>query len=266
MRWLAKISLRVRSLFRRSAVDIELDEELRSHVERQIAANVSAGMSQAEARRAALREFGGVEGLKEECRDARKVNWLQDLAQDLRYGLRMLRKSPGFTTIAVLTLALGIGANTALFSVVDALLLRPLPYRNSNQLVMVWEDDVALGEKHNVVSPANFLDWAKQNHAFDSMAYFGDDRANLTGSSGPQVVTAQFTSANFFDVLGVKPILGHAFLPANGTGGNDHVAVLSYGLWKERYAANPAMVGTSVELDGAAYTVVGVAPANFDPF
>jgi putative ABC transport system permease protein len=268
MRWLTKISLRLRSLFHRRAADAELDAELRYHLEGQIASNIAAGMPPAEARRAALREFGGVEELKEECRDMRKVHWLQDLTQDVRYGLRMLRKAPGFTVVAILTLALGIGANTAIFSVVDALLLRPLPYRNSTQLVMVWEDDMAfaLGEKHNVVSSANFVDWQAQQHAFDSMAYFVDDRANLAGGSGPQVVTGQLTSANFFDVLGVKPILGHAFVPANGTAGNDHVTVLSYGLWKERYGANPAIVGSSIELDGAAYTVVGVAPANFDSF
>jgi putative ABC transport system permease protein len=266
MRWLTKLSLRLRSLFHRRAADGELDTELRFHLERQIAENIAAGMPPAEAYRAALQEFGGVEKLKEECRDMRKVNWLQDLAQDIRYGLRMLRKAPGFTAVAVLTLALGIGANTAIFSVVDALLLKPLPYRDASRLVMVWEDDVALGERHNVVSPANFLDWQAQDHAFDSMAYFGDGQANLTGGSGPQVVTVQYTSANFFDVLGVKPILGQAFLPVNGTAGNDHVVVLGHGLWKERYAASPAVVGSSIELDGAAYTVVGVAPANFDPF
>ncbi|MFZ0922719.1 MAG: ABC transporter permease, partial [Candidatus Acidiferrales bacterium] len=266
MRWLTKILLRARFLFHRRAADGELDAELRFHIERQTAANISAGMTPADARHAALSEFGGVEELKEECRDMRKVNWLQDLAQDVRHGLRMLRKSPGFTAVAVLTLALGIGANTAIFSVVDALLLRPLPYRNSNQLVMVWEDDLPLGDRHNVVSPANFLDWQAQNHAFDSMAYFADDRANLTGGSGPQVVTVQYTSADFFDLLGVKPILGHAFLPANGTVGNDHVVVLDYGFWKERYAASPAIVGSPIVLDGAAYTVIGVAPPNFDPF
>ncbi|HEV2420573.1 MAG TPA: ABC transporter permease [Candidatus Acidoferrales bacterium] len=266
MRWPRKIALRLRSLFRRDAADAELSTELRFHLERQIAANISAGMHSAEARRAAFSEFGGVEELKEECRDMRKINWLQDLAQDLRYGLRTLRKSPGFTAVAVLTLALGIGANTAIFSVVDALLLRPLPYSNSKQLAMVWEQDVALGERNNVVSPANFLDWQAQNHAFDRMACFADDRANLTGGSGPQVVTGQLTSANFFDVLGIKPILGHAFLPINGTTGNNHVVILSYALWKERYGADPGIVGRSIELDGAAYTVIGVAPQNFDPF
>ncbi|MGB6482474.1 MAG: ABC transporter permease [Candidatus Acidiferrales bacterium] len=266
MRWLTKILLRARSLFHRRAADGELDAELHFHLEHQVAANIAGGMPVAEARRAALREFGGVEELKEECRDMRKVNWLQDLAQDVRYGLRMLRKSPGFTIVAVLTLALGIGANTAIFSVVDALLLRPLPYRNSNQLVMVWESNAQLETTRNVVSPPDFLDWQAQNHAFDSMAYFGDGHANLTGSSGPQVVTVQYTSANFFDVLGVKPMLGHGFVPANGKAGNDSVAVLSYGLWKERYAANPAIVGSSIEIDGASYVVIGVAPPNFDVF
>lgn len=266
MRWLAKLSLRFRSLFRRRAADGELDSEFRFHLERQIAANISAGMTPGDARRAALGEFGGVEALKEECRDMRKINWLQDVAQDLRYGLRVLRKSPGFTAVALLTLALGIGANTAIFSVVDALLLKPLPYRDAGRLVMVWEHHSPSGDEHNVASPPDFLDWQAQNQAFASMAYFGDGRVNLTGGSEPQVVTVQYTSANFFDVFGVKTLLGHGFVPANATAGNDHVVVLSFGLWKERFGSSPAVVGSSIELSGAAYTVIGVASPDFDPF
>ncbi|MGH9728895.1 MAG: ADOP family duplicated permease, partial [Candidatus Acidiferrales bacterium] len=240
--------------------------ELEAYLQAETEENLARGIPAAEARRAAHVKLGNARRIREEIYEMNSIGWLETLWQDVHYGLRMLRKSPGFTVVAVLTLALGIGANTAIFSVVDALLLKPLPYRDANRLVMVWEEDVALGEGHNVVSPPDFLDWQTQNNAFGSMAYFGDGHANLTGSSGPEVVTVQYISANFFDVLGVKPMLGQGFTPANGQSGKDHVAVLSYGLWKERYAANPTVVGCSIELDGAAYTVLGVAPPAFDPF
>ncbi|HXW89219.1 MAG TPA: ABC transporter permease [Terriglobales bacterium] len=196
----------------------------------------------------------------------RTMNWLQDRAQDWRYSLRMLRKSPGFAAIAILTLTLGVGANTAIFSVVDALLLKPLPYHNARQLVMVWETNSRLATERNTVSPANFLDWQAQNHAFDSVTYFGDTRTNLTGGGHPQEVIVELVSTNFFDVLGVKPILGHGFTPANGKKGGDDVVVLSYGLWQERFAANPNIIGQSIEFNGTAVTVLGVAPPNFDLF
>lgn len=266
MRWLRKIALRLRSLFRRDAVDVELSSELRFHVERQIAANVSAGMPPAEARRAALNEFGGVEELKEECRDMRKINWLQDLAQDIRYGLRTLRKSPGFTAVAVLTLALGIGANTAIFSVVDAVLLKPLPYQESNRLVAVWEHTLQEPSKPNVVAPRNFLDWQAQNHVFQGMAYLADVRSNLTGAGRPRQIAEEDVSANFFDILGTKLALGHGFTAANGVKGNDDVAVLSYPLWRDQFASDPAVVGKTIELNGTKCAILGVASQDFDSF
>src|SRR5579872_5630305 len=168
MRWLAKISLRVRSLFRRSAVDIELDEELRSHVERQIAANVSAGMSQAEARRAALREFGGVEGLKEECRDARKVNWPLDLAQDLRYALRMLRKNWKLASIAAFSLAVAMALSVAGLGIFNGIMLRPPVAAAPEQLVSIFAASSA-GEVHNVSYP-DYEYYRDNNHSFSGLA------------------------------------------------------------------------------------------------
>ncbi|HKF51702.1 MAG TPA: ABC transporter permease [Candidatus Acidoferrales bacterium] len=266
MRWLTKIALRLRSLFRRNTADAELSSELRFHLERQIATNISAGMPPAEARRAALTEFGGVEELKEECRDMRKINWLQDLAQDVRYGLRTLRKSPGFTAVAVLTLALGIGANTAIFSVVDAVLLKPLPYEESSRLVVVWEHTSKEASKPNVVAPRNFLDWQAQNHVFQDMAYLADSRSNLTGIGQPRQIAEEDVSANFFDILGAKLALGHGFTAANGVKGNDDVVVLSYGLWRDQFASDPAVVGKAIELNGTKCAILGVASHDFDSF
>src|SRR5436853_1001232 len=157
--WLFTIPLRLRSLFRWARADQELDDELREHLERKTEEYVAQGMAQAEARRRARLDLGGIEQTKEECRDARGVNWIEDFVQDLRFGLRILRKSPGFTAVAVLTLALGIGANTAVFSVVDAILLRPLPYPEPHRLVRIWESSPKRDVPRNSVNPLNFLDW-----------------------------------------------------------------------------------------------------------
>jgi putative ABC transport system permease protein len=253
-------------MLRRERLDHDLDEELRSHLEMRAADNLSAGMSAAEARYEAQKRFGNTTLLKEDTRNTDIVTWLDEAARDFRHSLRILQRSPGFTAVAVLTLALGIGANTALFSVIDSVLLHPLPYKDPDSLVMVWETNSQHPNPHNTVSPPNFLDWQTRNTVFSSMAYIFDERANLTGNGDPEEVVVQDVSANFLSVLGVAPILGPGFTPENGQHGHDNVVILSYGLWKERFAGDSAIIGKSILLNGHPQTVVGVAPQNFQWF
>jgi putative ABC transport system permease protein len=257
---------RLRALFRRDAMEAEMDEELRSHFENQVEKLVASGLPREEATRRARLGFGGYEQLKEECRDARGVSFVETLIQDLRYALRMLRNSPGFTAVAILTLALGVGANTAIFSVIDSVLLRPLPYQDPDGIVMVWENDSQHPNPHNTVSPPDFLDWQSRNSVFAEMSALFDQRVILTGNGVPQEVVVQDVSANFFSVLGVHPILGPGFTAENGKPGHDDVIVLSYGFWKERFASDPGIIGKPVVLNGHPQIVVGVAPQNFTWF
>src|SRR5262249_43554419 len=172
--WFYTVPLRLRSLFRRRRVDQELDEELRYHIERQVEENIAKGMTPEEARYAALRAIGGVERRKEACRDMRRVRGIEDLMEDVRYSLRTLRKSPGFMAVVALTLALGIGSNTAIFSLVNALLLRPYPYKDQDRLVWLWETKLTEVPGFNP-SPANFLDWQKQNKVFEQQRANGEE-------------------------------------------------------------------------------------------
>jgi putative ABC transport system permease protein len=190
--------------------------------------------------------------------------------QDLKYGLRMLRKSPGFTAIAVLTLALGIGANTAIFSVVDAVLLRPLPYREADRLALVWEKNPHTAERglsefagRNVVSPANFLVWQDENTVFERMAAFYEQPANLTGEGEPERVAVEYATPSMLPLLGVHPALGRSFAREEGQPGRNHEAILSYGLWQRRFGGDAHVLGKTARLDGAPYTVVGVMPRGF---
>jgi predicted permease len=187
---------------------------------------------------------------------------MNGLFQDVRYALRQLRKTPGFTLVAVLMLALGIGANTAIFSMVNAVLLRPLPYKEADRLVMVWEQNPHRGWFENIVSAANFLDWKKQNHVFEDMAAFESNFFNLTGGSKPEEVAGERVTTNLFSVLGVQPLYGRLFLPEEEKRGSA-VAVLSYGLWQENYGGDPALVGKPISLNGEAYAVIGILPASF---
>jgi putative ABC transport system permease protein len=262
--WLYTIPLRLQSLFRRGQVDQELDDELRDHVERGTEEFVAKGLAPREARRQALLKMGGIERRKEECREARRVNWIQDVIQDLRYGLRMLRKSPGFAAIAILTLALGVGTNTAIFSVVDAVLLRPLHFQNPASLTMVWEDNPSYGLLHNTVAPPNLLDWEQQNHCLSAMAPFLDQPINLTGAGQPEQVDVEHVSPNFFSLLGVNPMLGRGFSQGEDQPGKSNVVVLSYGLWKSKFGGDPNVIGKTVQLSGEANTVIGVTAPDFD--
>jgi predicted permease len=262
-RWPHRFTLRLRSLFHRERLDRELDDELRFHLERQTAANIAAGMSRERARRAALREFGGVDQIREECTDMRKVNWLQDLAQDINYALRMLRKSPGFTIIAVLTLAIGIGANTAIFSVVYAVILRPLPYPHPNQLVVLFETKPSEGIRAAFSSYRDFREFRDQNHVFSQIGGRAGHDLNLTGHGDPFQVDTSDVTPGLLDAMGVKPLAGRAFLPEDGKQGAAPVVILSENLWRDRFGADSHVIGSSVNLDMRAFTVIGVMPAGF---
>ena len=258
--WLFTIPLRLRSLFRRREVDQELDDELRDHIERKTEEYVATGLPLKEAHRRARLDLGGIEQTKEKCRDARRVNWIQDLSQDLRYGLRILRKSPGFTAVAVLTLALGIGINTALFTIVNSVVLNPLPYPQPSRLVSIYQRTAQFQTAGDTYP--NFLDWEKENRSFDALAAYSEHDFNLTGVGEPEKLRGQMVSAGFFSMLGVKPLLGRTFRPEEDQLGASPVVLLADGLWKRRFASSPHILGQSLTMYGKAYTIVGVVPGR----
>ena len=265
MRWLQTMANGLRSLFRRETEERELEQELNFHVERQVAENIAAGMSAAEARRAALLEFGGLEQYKEECREARGIEWFESLLTDLRYGFRTLRKSPGFTMVSVLTLALGIGANTAIFSMVNALLLHPYNFRSLDTLVRVWEDrGIDEGYDARYIAPGDAEDLRASNGIFESMTTYGYPSFGMGREGDVQPVLGCKVSANFFDVLGVTPAAGRLFAPAEEQPGSDQVVIVSHGLWQRRFGGDPQVLGKNLLLNGRTYTVVGIMPKDFD--
>ena len=255
---------RMRALFRRGRVEGELDDELRFHLERQVEKYVRDGLSREEALRRARVEFGGVELAKEECRDARGVNLVETILQDLRYGFRTLRKSPGFTAIAVLTLALGIGASTTIFSVVESILWRPLPFPDSERLTALWSTNLKETWRTKPVSVADYLDWRAQSTSFEQLAAFDwGERHTLSGNGEPESVFTMPVSANFFAALQVRPPLGRTFLPEEDQAGKNRVALMSHSLWERRFHSDPAIVGKAITLDGEQYTIAGVWSSDF---
>jgi predicted permease len=256
MRCLEKLRLRGRTLFRRGRVERELDEELRFHLDEQIAENLAAGMSADEAHYAARRTIGGAEQIKEECRDMRRVNWIGDFAKDVRYALRIPGKSPGFTAAAVLSLALGIGINTAVFSLINAVLLRPLPVKNPEQLVVF--------NHRNDISYPMYEDLRDGNAVLSGLLCRFTIPASMSSAGQTDRISAELVSGNYFQVLGVEALIGRTLTPDDArVPGAQPVVVLSNGFWRRRFGADPGIVGKTIRLDGHLMTVVGVTPAGF---
>ena len=240
----------------------ELRDELQSHLEMAARDRVERGESDREAARAARREFGNVRLVQQVTRDQWGWIWLEELVQDLRYGGRMLRKNPGFTVVVILTLALGIGANTAIFSLVNGVLLNPLPFPHAEQLVTI--DESKPNFERGSISYPNFRDWQKDNHTFTSIAISRGNDFSLTGSGEAEQVRGRFITSDFFPLLGINPVLGRNFAPGEDEIGAAPIAMISAGLWKRKFGSSPEVLGRSITLDGNAYTIVGVIPANFD--
>ena len=263
MRFFYKLLLRLRSLVRRRGIEAELSDELRFHLEQQMEAKKAEGLSPEEARYAAQRELGGLEQIKEECRDMRRVNHIENLMQDLRYALRMLRKSPGFTAVAVLTLAFGIGANTAMFSLIDAVMLRLLPVSKPEELLQVKRFNPRWGEASPSFTNPIWEQIRDQQDVFSRAFAWGSDNLDLGQGGAVHMATTVWVSGGFFDALGVAPAAGRLIGVSDDQRGCPAVAVLSYGFWQDHFGGVQSVIGGTLSLDGHPFQVIGVAPAGF---
>src|SRR5690242_18509790 len=260
MSWLNRIAAVVRS----RKLERDLDEELQLHIELKTQENIAAGMPPEEARYAALRAFGKLEQKKEECRDADRLRWLEDIIQDLRYGLRQLRRNPGFTTVAVLTLALGIGANTAIFTLIDATILKQMPYKQTDRLVVLGGRAANQSQSGlELVHPMEFLAWRDGAQSFESIVLTQGIPVNAQGQDGAEQIAGLWTTPGLFEVFAVSPELGRPFTEQEARPGGNKVAILSYGYWQRRFGKDPNVIGRTIRLDGEATTVIGVMPAGF---
>jgi putative ABC transport system permease protein len=245
-------------------VEQEIGEEVDAYLEMLTEAKIKEGLKPAEARRAAMMELGGMEQVKERVREVRMGQGLDRVRQDLRYGVRMMAKHRGMTCVAVLTLALGIGANTAIFSVINAVLLGPLPYQDPDRLVYLWTIIPPRAEPMSTSFP-DFLDWSEQQQVFEGIAAGSSGGSTLTGGDEPYYVQTASVSANLFQLLRVGPILGRSFLAEDEEWGRNRVVILSHGLWQRQFGGGPDILGRPIQLDGVAFTVVGILPAGFEP-
>src|SRR6202041_2578731 len=262
MRWYYKLPLRLRSLFRKDRAELDLNDELQFHLQNQIDEFVAQGMNPQEARRAARQSLGGVERVKEECRDMRRTNLIENFLQDVRFGFRMLRRNPAFAVLTILCLTLGIGANAAVFSWVEGILLRPYPLV-SHQERLVTLTGTVRDEKDGTSWP-DLLDVQRSCTLCEALFVSKITGATLSIGERAQVTTGSIVSANYFDAIGVHPILGRGFAPGEDVGRNAHpVTVISYQLWQRRFKGDPQIIGKTQRLDGVLHTIVGVAPQGF---
>jgi putative ABC transport system permease protein len=254
---------RFMGLFQKTRLEQDLDEELRTHLEMLEQEYLGRGMSPQEARYAALRSFGGVAQTKERYREQHGLPFVDSFFRDARYGWRGLLRNPGFAAVAIMTLALGIGANTAIFSVVHAVLLRPLPYRDPSRLFYIsefWPHETPV----RTVPNPDFANWSEHGRLFDGLAaYGGGAEVNLTGMGEPERLSGARVTADFFSLLGIEPFLGRSFLREEDRPGGRKVVLLSYELWQRRFGSNSKVIGSTLQLDGDLYTIVGVTPAGF---
>ena len=267
MRWMDRLRMAMVSLFRRGRETERLDAEMRFHLEEEVAERVRAGVAPEEARRAAMREFGNPAVLREEARRSWSWGWLETMARDVRFGGRSLRRSPGFTLTAIVVMALCIGATTSLFTIVRAVLLRPLPFRDPDKLVMVYEHyrSNTVGNPFNPVSPGDFYDWRAQTQGFADMAAWQWWSFNLSGERAelPEVTRAAAGSWNLFPLLGVEPALGRGFRESEDRVGGEPVAMLTWSLFQRRFNGDSSIIGKQVRLDAKPYTIIGVLPSWF---
>ncbi|MGB7022175.1 MAG: ABC transporter permease [Candidatus Acidiferrales bacterium] len=261
MKPLAELARCLRMLFRREQFDHDIDEEMRAHIELREKEYAQNGFSPEEAHMAARKNFGNALAIRELSHDSWGWAWLEHLGQDLRFAFRMFAKNPGFTAVAILTLALGIGANTAIFSVVYGVLLQPLPYKDASRLVVLNETTPKVGIVS--VSYPNFLDWRQQCPAFSQMAAVHDVGFNLAGVTQPENITGEAVSPNFLSLIGVKPFLGRDFEASEEKPGTPPVVLLSYELWQSHMGSDRNAIGRTITLDGRSFTIVGVLPPNF---
>src|SRR5579872_3016896 len=257
-RWLDIFRLRLLSLFRRGRVERDLNRELRAHLEHQTAENIAAGMTREEARLAALREFGGLPQIEEDCRDMRRTNYIESFVQDLRYAARTLARNPSFAVVIVLTLGLAIGANSAIFSVIEGVLLRPLPYASPDRLVRMFTANQHFPKFR--VNPFDFRDVRERNRSFEKLAAFCRKDVQLSGIDRPERLTGLLVTAGFFETLGYRPALGREFDEGDEHSGSGRVVILSDRIWKRVFAGDPGIVGRKIILDAMPLTVVGVMP------